>query len=82
MRKADGTVLIVKSVQLVPYERIELINLVVNPDSSLPIDHTYVTNGVLSGDRLLQDTNFEDNHNLHLVFDQVDLSTYTLLKGE
>jgi hypothetical protein len=74
VRKSDGQLVRVTAKEMVGHERLELINVIVNVDSMLAIDHVYITNGLFSGDWLLQTTRDSREETIELLWDTVDLS--------
>jgi hypothetical protein len=74
LRRYDGELVEVLSNDKVTKERVDLINVMVNIDSSVPLQHVYVTNGLLSGDMLVQLTRDVTGEDIDLLWDKIDLS--------
>lgn len=74
LRRHDGSLVEVVSNEKVRLEKVDLMNVMVNIDSTLPLHHVYVTNNLLSGDMLAQLTRDATGEELDLLWDRVDLS--------
>ena len=55
-------------------ESVDLINVMVNINSTLPLHHVYVTNNLLSGDMLAQLTHDATGEDINLLRGKIDLS--------
>lgn len=74
VRRHDGQLVSVTANKLVGYDKLLLINVIVSTDSVYPIDHVYITNGLFSGDWLLQVSRDNQGEAIELLWDKIDLS--------
>jgi len=74
VRRHDGQLISVTANKLVGYDKLLLINVIVSTDSVEPIEHVYITNGLFSGDWLLQVSRDKQGGVLEVLWDRVDLS--------
>ena len=74
LRRYDGELVEVLTNEKVIKERVDLINVIVNIDSTVPLHHVYVTNSLLSGDMLVQLTSDATGEEIGLLWDEIDLS--------
>ena len=74
LRRYDGELVEVLTNEKVTKERVDLINVMVNIDSTVPLHHVYVTNSLLSGDMLVQLTSDATGEEIDLLWDEIDLT--------
>jgi hypothetical protein len=74
LRHHDGSLVEVVTNEKIRLEKVDLMNVMVNIDSTLPLHHVYVTNHLLSGDMLAQLTRDATGEEVDLLWDRVDLS--------
>ncbi|MEK8016236.1 MAG: Hint domain-containing protein [Candidatus Parabeggiatoa sp.] len=77
LRRYDGELVEVLTNEKVTKESIDLINVMINIESTVPLHHVYVTNNLLSGDMLVQltsDASEAAGKGINLIWDEIDLS--------